>query len=154
MKGPLHPDDPRLIQRIKDEYLIPPSTKPYSLSYNSGERNPYISGIFIGSVVKDFFKNKHNGFFVEAGALDGEFMSHTLELELKLGWRGLLVEPDLSNFSKLKTKNRRAWLTPTCFSLENYPEQSMMTRHAEGNGKAALIRGTGRMITVRKTNIK
>ena len=39
-----------------------------------------------------YLKDIENGFFVEAGALDGLFMSNTKLLE-DLGWTGLLVEP-------------------------------------------------------------
>ena len=47
-----------------------------------------------------------DGFFVEAGAYDGEFISHTLLFELKYGWSGLLVEPNPDALEALKSKNR------------------------------------------------
>jgi FkbM family methyltransferase len=43
-------------------------------------------------ILFEFFKNEPPGFFIEAGAYDGEFASNTLLLE-SLGWTGLLVEP-------------------------------------------------------------
>ena len=39
------------------------------------------------------FGGKRNGFFVEAGALDGFYESNTYFLERARGWSGILVEP-------------------------------------------------------------
>jgi len=64
---------------------------------------------------------KSPGFFIDCGAADGEYLSNTLYLEKELGWTGLLVEAEPTFFNKLITKNRRAWLSPTCLSLEKYP---------------------------------
>ena len=38
---------------------------------------------------------------MEAGALDGEFISNSLYLERELGWTGLLVEADTTLYSAL-----------------------------------------------------
>lgn len=46
-----------------------------------------------------YLKDIENGFFVEAGALDGLFMSNTKILE-DLGWKGLLIEPSPYAFKK------------------------------------------------------
>jgi|AntAceMinimDraft_1070359.scaffolds.fasta_scaffold66752_2 FkbM family methyltransferase len=45
------------------------------------------------------------GFYIEIGANDGVNQSNTLQLELFHGWRGVLIEPVPSTFSRLK-KNR------------------------------------------------
>ena len=56
-------------------------------------------------VNKKIFKNKlNNGFFVEAGAWDGESFSNTLFFELKKNWTGLLVEPNPDAFEMLIRK--------------------------------------------------
>lgn len=47
------------------------------------------------------FSDAPRGFFLEAGALDGEFISNTLYLERELGWTGLLVEADNTLYSAL-----------------------------------------------------
>ncbi len=62
-------------------------------------------------VAETVFKGKRNGFFVEAGAGDGLWISNTLLLERRYGWTGILVEPT-SAFALLQ-RNR-----PNC-SLEN-----------------------------------
>jgi FkbM family methyltransferase len=50
-----------------------------------------------------YFKNKKNGFFIEAGANNGFRQSNTLYLEVILGWHGLLIEPNPHEFSNLQT---------------------------------------------------
>ncbi|XP_050712133.1 protein Star-like [Eriocheir sinensis] len=59
---------------------------------------------------------QRGGFFVEAGALDGQMLSNSLWLERELGWMGLLVEPDPMSYSWLVTKHRKAWTSNTCLS--------------------------------------
>jgi len=62
-----------------------------------------------------------NGFFVECGGLDGETRSNTLYFERFLGWKGLLIEADPSNFHQMLPRRRKAWLSPTCLSLSTHP---------------------------------
>lgn len=52
-----------------------------------------------------YLKDVENGVFVEAGALDGLFMSNTKLLE-DLGWAGILVEPSKDAYNKCK-ENRK-----------------------------------------------
>ena len=47
------------------------------------------------------FGKQRGGFFIEAGADDGEFMSNTFYLELKRGWTGLLVEPNPGKLGRI-----------------------------------------------------
>ena len=53
-----------------------------------------------------YLKNIEGGFFVEAGALDGLFMSNTKLLE-DLGWTGLLIEPSFEACKRC-LKNRKS----------------------------------------------
>ena len=88
------------------------------------------------------------GFFIEAGAYDGEGLSNTLFLELKrnvrsqtaddlndityssiyalfyfiLQWTGLLVEPNPDIYPVLAKRNRNANLLPHCLSTQPRPE--------------------------------
>lgn len=48
-----------------------------------------------------FFKNKHNGFFVDVGAHDGITFSNTHFFEKELGWQGICFEPVPAFFTKL-----------------------------------------------------
>ncbi|KAG7189632.1 hypothetical protein KM043_017312 [Ampulex compressa] len=71
--------------------------------------------------IRNIFSNKKNGFFIECGAYDGETRSNTLVFERFYGWSGLLIEADPLNFSKMLQKNRKAYLSPTCLSIQPRP---------------------------------
>ncbi|KAK4313679.1 hypothetical protein Pmani_014968 [Petrolisthes manimaculis] len=83
--------------------LQPPSTLPYNLTQDSY----YVMTSRIG---------QYGGFFLEAGALDGQQMSNTLWLEQHMNWTGLLIEPNSYNFKHLMYKHRRAWTSNSCIS--------------------------------------
>ncbi|XP_064108017.1 protein Star-like [Macrobrachium nipponense] len=118
-------NDSRVIKVVREKYLTPPSPLPYNMStdpaYNNYSRSA--SWNYINHYVKQLFADQKNGFFVEAGALDGEFLSNSLWLEQSLRWPGLLIEPDKANYLQMLQKHRRAWtsnscLSPTIFSRE------------------------------------
>ena len=125
IKGPLKEDDPRLIKYLKSFILIPPSNQSYNLTRSSIDKHygQQLSWPFINELVVLFHKNSIPGFFIEAGAFDGEFLSNTIWLEKELGWTGLLVEPDELNFLELTNKRRRAWTAHCCVSNRNYPQE-------------------------------
>ncbi|TRY79994.1 hypothetical protein TCAL_12102 [Tigriopus californicus] len=117
----LQQDDPKLIEAIKATYLIPPSKEMYNFT---NKANINFNGQYGQPLIIDkMFNNKlKKGFFIEAGAFDGEVISNSLRFEIFHQWSGLLVEPNPEPFAKLKTKNRRAWLLPNCFSTKTTPE--------------------------------
>ena len=67
-------------------------------------------------------QSKKRGFFIEAGAFDGERLSNTLLFELLHQWTGLLVEPHPLEFGNMLTKHRRAWHLGHCLSTKTHPE--------------------------------
>jgi FkbM family methyltransferase len=45
-------------------------------------------------LIRDFFRNKENGFFIEVGANEPDLvLSQTFHLEEQLDWNGILIEP-------------------------------------------------------------
>jgi hypothetical protein len=86
-------------------------------SYNFSVKVPNVKGQY--QVVENILKGKTNGFFIEAGAYDGEALSNSLLFELQYNWTGLLVETNPDHFEVLKMKNRKAYLTYTCLSVTN-----------------------------------
>ncbi|KAK7076645.1 hypothetical protein SK128_015314 [Halocaridina rubra] len=140
IRGPVPADDHRLIDLLREEYLIPPSNKPYNISKDSDQVYTIYAKEdtwrFIHWQLQMLFDQAHRGFFVEAGALDGVFISNTLWLERNQGWTGLLVEPNKESFQHLQSKHRRSWTSNTCLSTEPYPKQTIQV-----NLKSAPRRG-------------
>ena len=67
---------------------------------------------------------KRDGFFIECGALDGETRSNSLFFERFRGWTGLLIEADPVNYQQMVSKNRRAYMVPSCLSPTPHPKQA------------------------------
>ncbi|KAK4310868.1 hypothetical protein Pmani_017601 [Petrolisthes manimaculis] len=127
--GPLPADHPQMLNLLRTSYLHSPSLLPYNLSTDpayikTGSRDQALN--FILKTVVKLFKEQRGGFFVEAGAFDGEKGSNTLWLEKHQNWTGLLVEPDPYNFQKLVHKQRKAWASNTCLSPHPYPIQQVL----------------------------
>ncbi|KAK7076644.1 hypothetical protein SK128_015313 [Halocaridina rubra] len=129
LKGPLPKDDPDLVAYVGQYYLHPPSDEPYNLSITDDPTYKNFSKQgnwkYIHLYVEKLFKDEVPGFFIEAGALDGEFQSNSLWLEKEMGWTGLLVEPDKGSFRHLQSKHRKAWTTNTCISNRPYPKETI-----------------------------
>ncbi|CAL4062228.1 unnamed protein product, partial [Meganyctiphanes norvegica] len=132
LQGPLSSDNPLLIKTLRNEYLEHPTHMPYNLTEddeaNSGYfllHNRYTSKM-IHHYINYLFGQQHSGFFIEAGALDGQFLSNTLWLEKDRGWDGLLIEADPFNYKLLINKRRHAWISNTCLSFNNYPYKTLI----------------------------
>ncbi|XP_064109365.1 uncharacterized protein LOC135217429 [Macrobrachium nipponense] len=144
LKGPLELDSQELLEIIRLNHLAPPSDLPLNLTrHNDVEYslNQYEFGWeFIHFYSKQFFSEQHKpGFFIEAGALDGEFMSNTLWLEWHLGWTGLSIEPDPVNFKYLVWKRRKAWLSNTCVSEKEYPKEAVFETLQQRSESYAML---------------
>jgi hypothetical protein len=136
-------NDPRLLEYIRKEHIIPPPSKvPYNLRHKgrSSKKNTLIVHHLSKLLANKVWLNMHslnfgifiykknllfvlqtNGFFVEYRAYDGELHSKTLFFERHRNWTGLLIEPDPHTFSKLLSKRRRAWLSDSCLSPDPVP---------------------------------
>lgn len=136
MMGPLSFDDPRLLQEVVKSFLHPPSTEPPRLVEDqlSSQALKYrhykmeFAYMFCQKIIRELFKDVRKGFFVEAGALDGEFLSNTLPLEIKADWTGLLVEADGDMFDQLLKKRRRVWASHSCLALHPYPHREVLKK--------------------------
>ena len=56
-------------------------------------------------VDNNIFKNRiKDGFYIEAGAFDGELRSNSLYFEIIHQWKGLLIEPNPDAYKDMKLK--------------------------------------------------
>ena len=122
----LDQEDPVLIKALKETVLIPPPPKEYLLNLQKKDllwndlKGQFGQVDFIRKAGMHFGLDiKKKGFYVEAGASDGEIISNTLYLEKKYNWKGLLVEPNPDFVDFLLSKKRQAWVLPHCLSIHN-----------------------------------
>ena len=65
------------------------------------------------------YLNYDDGYFVELGANDGYTESNTLYLEIKKGWRGVLIEPSPNLFlSCTRTRKRNKIFCNACVGMD------------------------------------
>ncbi|XP_045034687.1 uncharacterized protein LOC116933298 isoform X1 [Daphnia magna] len=117
----LEQDHPCVIRLIRDHYLHHPAPRDLPYHLNKPEILDPSDGQSKG--ILHFLRNQTNGFFIECGGYDGEYLSNTLFMERVLNWTGLLVEADRKAFDQLATRNRKAFIAPICLSTKPYPMQ-------------------------------
>ncbi|XP_045601735.1 protein Star [Procambarus clarkii] len=110
-------EDPALVTYIRRRLLDPPSSLSYNLTYPEVEHQSQFDQS--AYVDEDLLHGMKDGFFVEVGATDGEYLSNTLFLERKRNWTGLLVEPFPETYEKLLSKNRKAYSVNTAVALNS-----------------------------------
>ncbi|XP_071524456.1 protein Star-like isoform X2 [Panulirus ornatus] len=118
LEGPPAFNNEAMASYLRATLFLPPAASEYHLSGHAGDDEGF-NGVV--QFVKEYFKNKRGGVFVDLGAGDGEYRSVTLELEKNLDWSGLLVEPNERLYKKLLKKGRKAQVTKACVSPFSYP---------------------------------
>ena len=123
--GQFSPYDQQIIDYIGSHILQPSLKRPRRLqSPGSIDSSQHGQSAFIDKLLS----GRRNGFFVECGAYDGEFLSNSLFFELHRNWTGLLIEADPVYYRALLTKNRRAYLLLACLSNKARPAVLQMQR--------------------------
>lgn len=80
---------------------VPADAAPFETAYGPGRHSQYAEEWLI----RDFFKDKRDGFFVDVGASHYKTYSNTYYLEVALGWQGIAIEP-LRQFEADYVKHR------------------------------------------------
>ncbi|XP_013396864.1 uncharacterized protein LOC106163737 [Lingula anatina] len=123
--------DPRLLRLLREKWLLAPSSRPYDLKNPEKE---HTSQIGQSQTVDKLLKQRQNGFFVEAGAANGESHSNSLFFERFRNWTGVLVEADPWAFYKITKKHRKSYIINTCLSPRPHPERMEFTYASELGG--------------------
>lgn len=134
-------EDPILIEFIRNHVLIKPkNVKSYQNRSDSSMRGQYGQPLQVETILglKETSKDK-KGFFIEAGAADGEGISNTLFFEAKYGWTGLLVEANPDELRQLFNKHRNAYILPHCLSTK--PEVEIVTFDVSGEVSGIIVEG-------------
>ena len=96
--------DPNVVSMIRDQWIVGPSNQTLNLaSPSTTHYSQYNQSAFIDELLHQ----RRAGFFIEAGAADGERFSNSLFFEKYRGWSGLLVEANPKTYSILLTRNRQ-----------------------------------------------
>lgn len=98
-------------------------------------------------VAETVFNGKRDGFFVEAGAGDGLWISNTLLLERRYGWSGILVEPT-SAFAQLQQNRPHCRLENSCLAGVR---KSVTLVEIFDTGQAAISPDAGANLLLSKT---
>ena len=105
-----------LAQHICRKWLLPAFKAPQQLA--EPERQHY-SQRNQSNIVDGLLNQRRNGFYVEAGAADGEAFSNSLFFEKSRNWTGLLVEANPLFFKSILGKRRHAFMINSCISPTN-----------------------------------
>jgi len=158
LDGPLRQDSQELVRYIKGTVAAPaPPSSEYhfeELKQVEGRWTGRLGGQFeeMGKVL-GILQKKKGGFFIECGALNGEYLSNSLVLELEHGWSGILIEADPVSFAQLTTRNRRAHSLNACLSPSPFPQRVQFEVMAD-NAVSGVIGPDGRSQRARQGKFK
>ena len=107
---------------LKNELLIQPTKNDVPYNFSKSLQDVDVSGQGQPQTInKEIFKDLiQDGFYIEAGAFDGELRSNSLFFELEKGWNGLLVEPNPDAFQELLSKVKWYQYIKKHFNLHQY----------------------------------
>ena len=132
-------EDSIMVELVRNLFLNTPSL-PES-NYNFDRKPVKLDGQFGAPLIVDkILGEKQNGFFVEAGAFDGEVNSNSLFFELQRNYTGILIEPGIA-YGKLIQRNRKASSLNVCLSTKSVPLEADFMDCDEVGGIKGEVRG-------------
>ena len=94
-------EDPELVEFVSSLIIRPKTNRKLNLA---NKKVTDQSQIGQSKYMDTVLGSKRDGFFIEAGAWNGEDLSNTLFFELERNWTGLLIEPTPSLFKQIQLK--------------------------------------------------
>lgn len=88
--------------------------------------------------------SKKEGFFVEVGACHPKYLSNTHLLENKLGWKGILIEPNPNLVNRLR-QERTAQVVECAIAQDDFVELKIATNPEFSSINSQLSRTTHRL---------
>jgi hypothetical protein len=107
--------DQEVVDFVK-KLLIPPS--PRNKLNIRDKKRKHFSQSDQSKYIDELLNGKRDGFFIEAGAFDGESYSNSLFFERERNWTGLLIEAIPRYFNQLKDKKRHAYALNACIARD------------------------------------
>lgn len=104
-------DDEELVEFVRSLIVKPSPDRKLNLT-NMSRTDFSLNGQ--SKYMDQLMKSKRNGFFIECGAFDGEYLSNSIFFERERNWTGLLIEPTPSYFHSILAKNRNAYVINAC----------------------------------------
>ena len=117
------PYDQQLVDYIRSQISQPSLTRPRQLAE---PQKIDFSQVCQSRFVDKLLSGRRNGFFIECGAVNGEYFSNSLFFELTRNWTGLLIEANPDYHRDLLDRNRRAYILGACLSTERRPARVRM----------------------------
>jgi len=98
------------------------SSKTYNLASPQGKKDGYWSQAGQDKIVDKLLQGRRGLFFIESGGYDGEEHSNSLFLEMKRGWRGMVIEPNPHLYSQIRMKGRQCMTVNGAISPNGQPD--------------------------------
>ncbi|XP_053391647.1 uncharacterized protein LOC128554390 [Mercenaria mercenaria] len=127
-------DDPLLVELIRRYYIEKPSDLRYNLNNpeirdTSEGQSAFVDETMNHAICIDILtfslkyykqlpKFYENGFYIECGAQNGEYLSNSLFFERFRNWSGVLIEANPKSYRQLKTRHRKAFTINACLSTK------------------------------------
>lgn len=108
-------EDEELVNFVRGLIRNPSADSERNLFEKDSTRTDF-SQIGQSKYIDGLLDHQRDGFYVEAGAVDGEELSNSLFFELTRNWGGILIEPLKRNYKLLMDRKRRAYTLNACIS--------------------------------------